>query len=97
MLNSLPAFYTIYRKLLENTLIKFFPSGILLLPIILNSSYPDLGPKSLDVQGIAVYGFGNWDGVAEHVGTKSKLQCLNHYNAIYMNSPCFPLPVRLSD
>ena len=44
-----------------------------------------------------MYGFGNWDGVAEHVGTKSKLQCLNHYNAMYMNSPCFPLPVRLLD
>ncbi|EOY01371.1 ADA2 2A isoform 5 [Theobroma cacao] len=39
-----------------------------------------------------MYGFGNWTEVAEHVGTKSKSQCIDHYNAIYMNSPCFPLP-----
>ncbi|XP_023536232.1 transcriptional adapter ADA2a-like isoform X1 [Cucurbita pepo subsp. pepo] len=63
-----------------------------------NLSFPLLCPdwhadeESLLLEGIAVYGFGNWDGVAEHVGTKSKLQCLNHYNAMYMNSPCFPLP-----
>ncbi|EOY01367.1 ADA2 2A isoform 1 [Theobroma cacao] len=43
-------------------------------------------------QGIEMYGFGNWTEVAEHVGTKSKSQCIDHYNAIYMNSPCFPLP-----
>lgn len=40
-----------------------------------------------------MYGFGNWGEVSEHVGTKSKSQCIDHYNAIYMNSPCFPLPV----
>ncbi|KAE8732051.1 Transcriptional adapter ADA2 [Hibiscus syriacus] len=40
-----------------------------------------------------MYGFGNWAEVAEHVGTKSKSQCIDHYNSIYMNSPCFPLPV----
>lgn len=39
-----------------------------------------------------MYGFGNWAEVAEHVGTKSKPQCIDHYNAIYMSSPCFPLP-----
>lgn len=43
-----------------------------------------------------MYGFGNWAEVAEHVGTKSKARCIDHYNAIYMNSPCFPLPVRLT-
>lgn len=43
-----------------------------------------------------MYGFGNWTEVAEHVGTKSKLQCIDHYNAVYMNSPCFPLPVRFN-
>lgn len=40
-----------------------------------------------------MYGFGNWAEVAEHVGTKSKSQCIDHYNTIYVNSPCFPLPV----
>ena len=42
-----------------------------------------------------MYGFGNWNEVAEYVGTKSKSQCIDHYNAVYMNSPCFPLPVSL--
>lgn len=42
-----------------------------------------------------MYGFGNWTEVSEHVGTKSKSQCIDHYNAVYMDSPCFPLPVRL--
>ncbi|KAF5948517.1 hypothetical protein HYC85_014474 [Camellia sinensis] len=44
------------------------------------------------LEGIEMYGLGNWTEVAEHVGTKSKAQCIDHYNAIYMNSPCFPLP-----
>ncbi|KAH9745245.1 transcriptional adapter ADA2 [Citrus sinensis] len=44
------------------------------------------------LEGIEMYGFGNWGEVSEHVGTKSKSQCIDHYNAIYMNSPCFPLP-----
>ena len=45
------------------------------------------------MQGIEMYGLGNWAEVAEHVGTKSKSECIDHYNTIYMNSPCFPLPV----
>lgn len=44
------------------------------------------------LEGIEMYGLGNWAEVAEHVGTKSRLQCIDHYNSIYMNSPCFPLP-----
>ncbi|PON46048.1 Transcriptional adaptor [Parasponia andersonii] len=48
--------------------------------------------ETLLLEGIGMYGFGNWNEVAEHVGTKSRQQCIDHYNAIYMNSPCFPLP-----
>ncbi|KAJ6343280.1 hypothetical protein OIU76_005087 [Salix suchowensis] len=44
------------------------------------------------LEGIEMYGFGNWTEVSEHVGTKSKSQCIDHYNAVYMDSPCFPLP-----
>ena len=40
-----------------------------------------------------MYGFANWTEVAEHVGTKSKLQCIDHYQSTYISSPCFPLPV----
>ncbi|KAM0011553.1 putative transcription factor MYB/SANT family [Helianthus debilis subsp. tardiflorus] len=44
------------------------------------------------LEGIEMYGLANWNEVAEHVGTKSKSQCIEHYNTVYMNSPCFPLP-----
>ncbi|KAB1222153.1 Transcriptional adapter ADA2 [Morella rubra] len=63
-----------------------------------NLSFPLMCPdwnadeEILLLEGIEMYGFGNWAEVAEHVGTKSKTQCIDHYNAIYMSSPCFPLP-----
>ena len=44
-----------------------------------------------------MYGFENWNTVAEHVGTKSKPECIDHYNAVYLNSSCAPLPVSLFD
>ncbi|KAK5833303.1 hypothetical protein PVK06_017125 [Gossypium arboreum] len=63
-----------------------------------NLSFPLICPdwnadeEILLLEAIEMYGFGNWAEVAEHVGTKSKSQCIDHYNAIYLNSPCFPLP-----
>ncbi|XP_030971490.1 transcriptional adapter ADA2-like [Quercus lobata] len=48
--------------------------------------------EMLLLEGIEMYGFGNWTEVSEHVGTKRRSQCIDHYNAVYMNSPCFPLP-----
>lgn len=63
-----------------------------------NLSFPLICPdwnadeEILLLEAIEMYGFGNWAEVAEHVGTKSKSQCIDHCNAIYMNSPCFPLP-----
>ncbi|XP_077245209.1 serine/threonine-protein kinase ATR-like isoform X2 [Tasmannia lanceolata] len=44
------------------------------------------------LEGIEMYGLGNWTEVAEHVGTKNKAQCIDHYTTQYMNSPCYPLP-----
>ncbi|KAH9615666.1 hypothetical protein KSS87_017182 [Heliosperma pusillum] len=44
------------------------------------------------LEGIDMYGLSNWAEVGEHVGTKSKSKCIGHYNYVYMNSPCFPLP-----
>lgn len=44
-----------------------------------------------------MYGLGNWAEVAEHVGTKNKEQCINHYTNVYLNSPHFPRPVRNFD
>lgn len=40
-----------------------------------------------------MYGLGNWVEVSEHVGTKTKAQCYDHYMTTYMNSVCSPLPV----
>ncbi|XP_048434428.1 transcriptional adapter ADA2-like [Pyrus x bretschneideri] len=48
--------------------------------------------EMLLLEGIEMYGFGNWTEVSEHVGTKTRQQCIDHYKAIYMNSPHFPLP-----
>ncbi|XP_022716239.1 transcriptional adapter ADA2b-like isoform X2 [Durio zibethinus] len=44
------------------------------------------------LEGIEMYGLGNWAEVAEHVGTKSKEKCIDHYTNVYMKSPFFPLP-----
>ncbi|KAK2648247.1 hypothetical protein Ddye_015736 [Dipteronia dyeriana] len=63
-----------------------------------NLSFPLICPdwnadeEILHLEAIEMYGIGNWNEVAEHVGTKSKSQCIDHYNAVYLNSPCFPLP-----
>ncbi|EOA30269.1 hypothetical protein CARUB_v10013390mg [Capsella rubella] len=44
------------------------------------------------LEAIATYGFGNWKEVADHVGSKTKTECIDHFNSAYMQSPCFPLP-----
>ncbi|MCH83752.1 transcriptional adapter ADA2-like, partial [Trifolium medium] len=63
-----------------------------------NLSFPLICPdwsadeEMLLLEAIDMYGFGNWNDVADNVGTKSKSQCIDHYNAVYLNSPCFPVP-----
>ncbi|KAG5252427.1 transcriptional adapter ADA2b [Salix suchowensis] len=63
-----------------------------------NLSFPLICPdwnadeEILLLEGIEMYGLGNWAEVAEHVGTKNKETCIEHYNNIYMRSQCFPLP-----
>ncbi|KAJ4704082.1 Transcriptional adapter [Melia azedarach] len=63
-----------------------------------NLSFPLICPdwnaddEILLLEGIEMYGLGNWAEVAEHVGTKTKELCIEHYNSVYMNSPFFPLP-----
>ena len=44
-----------------------------------------------------MYGIGNWAEVAEHVATKTKAQCYDHYMLAYMDSPYSPLPVKISE
>ncbi|XVE87647.1 hypothetical protein DITRI_Ditri19aG0004600 [Diplodiscus trichospermus] len=63
-----------------------------------NLSFPLICPdwnadeEMLLLEGIEMYGLGNWAEVAEHVGTKSKEKCIDHYTNVYMKSPFFPLP-----
>uniref|UniRef100_A0A2P2M3M8 Transcriptional adapter n=1 Tax=Rhizophora mucronata TaxID=61149 RepID=A0A2P2M3M8_RHIMU len=63
-----------------------------------NLSFPLICPdwnaddEILLLEGIEMYGLGNWTEVAEHVGTKSKEMCIEHYTSVYLNSPYFPLP-----
>ncbi|KAJ8770441.1 hypothetical protein K2173_017932 [Erythroxylum novogranatense] len=63
-----------------------------------NLSFPLICPdwnaddEILLLEGIEMYGLGNWAEVAEHVGTKSKELCIEHYTNVYLNSPNFPLP-----
>ncbi|KAJ7946422.1 Transcriptional adapter [Quillaja saponaria] len=63
-----------------------------------NLSFPLICPEwnaddeILLLEGIEMYGLGNWAEVAEHVGTKTKEHCIDHYTDIYLSSPYFPLP-----
>ena len=47
------------------------------------------------LDGIARYGMGNWNDVANHIGskTKTKLKVEQHYNAVFLKSKRAPLPV----
>ncbi|KAE9599115.1 hypothetical protein Lal_00044040 [Lupinus albus] len=63
-----------------------------------NLSFPFICPEwnaddeILLLEGIEMYGLGNWTEVAEHVGTKNKESCIEHYKNVYLSSPFFPLP-----
>jgi transcriptional adapter 2-alpha len=45
------------------------------------------------VEGLELFGIGNWEHIAEHIGTKNSLECSNHYNEIYVQSETWPWPV----
>ncbi|XP_027185891.1 transcriptional adapter ADA2b [Coffea eugenioides] len=48
--------------------------------------------EMLLLEGIEMYGMWNWAEVGEHVGTKTKEACIEHFRNAYLNSPYFPLP-----
>lgn len=66
--------------------------------VIDNLSFPLIHPEwnadeeILLLEGVEMYGLGNWVEVSEHVGTKTKTHCYDHYMNTYMNSVCSPLP-----
>lgn len=44
------------------------------------------------LEAIAKYGLGNWEDVADHVGTKTLAECRDHYFAAYIDTATCPLP-----
>jgi transcriptional adapter 2-alpha len=44
------------------------------------------------LEGIEMYGFGNWGDVSDHVGTKGAQDCKKHYFDTYINVETAPLP-----
>lgn len=56
----------------------------------------EVSRELLLLKGISLHGLGNWKKIAEHVGTRTKDEVEQHYNAIYIESPNWPLPVWLS-
>lgn len=45
------------------------------------------------IEGISKAGLGNWQMIAEHVGTRTKEEVEEHYNSVYVDSADWPLPV----
>ncbi|KAJ2647631.1 Transcriptional adapter ada2 [Coemansia sp. RSA 1250] len=44
------------------------------------------------IDGLRQFGMGNWKDAAEHIGTKTKEQCEQHYLDVYVASSTWPLP-----
>lgn len=44
------------------------------------------------VEGLDIFGIGNWDQISEHIQTKNKNQCEQHYQEIYIQSENWPYP-----
>ncbi|KAN0091500.1 hypothetical protein V8E55_005066 [Tylopilus felleus] len=44
------------------------------------------------IEGISKAGLGNWQMIAEHVGTRTKEEVEEHYNSVYVDSADWPLP-----
>lgn len=47
------------------------------------------------LEGISLQGLGNWQAIAEHVGTRTKEEVEQHYKSVYIDSQDWPLPVCL--
>ena len=44
------------------------------------------------LEAIDMFGLGNWQAVANHIGSKPALACQSHYMYIWVESPSFPAP-----
>ncbi|KAI9097328.1 hypothetical protein DFS34DRAFT_621288 [Phlyctochytrium arcticum] len=45
------------------------------------------------VTAIEQYGLGNWEQIAEQVGSKNRRECASHYDRVYLKSEQFPIPI----
>ncbi|KAI9142364.1 hypothetical protein BKA69DRAFT_1027557, partial [Paraphysoderma sedebokerense] len=48
----------------------------------------------LMMEGFEKYGMGNWEDVADHIGSKTKEEVEKHYYEVYVNSANWPLPTK---
>jgi Myb-like DNA-binding domain/Zinc finger, ZZ type len=55
---------------------------------------PDWGADEelLLVEGLELFGLGNWETISEHIGTKNASQVKRHYHKIYVRSESWPYP-----
>ncbi|KAJ3209305.1 Transcriptional adapter ada2 [Dinochytrium kinnereticum] len=44
------------------------------------------------VDSLKTFGIGNWEQIADHIGTKDKYEVGKHYNEIFVDSENWPLP-----
>ena len=44
------------------------------------------------LEAVDMFGLGNWQAVANHIGSKSPMACHSHYMRIWVESPSFPSP-----
>ncbi|KAF7727527.1 Transcriptional adapter ada2 [Apophysomyces ossiformis] len=52
----------------------------------------DADEELLLIEAAEKNGLGNWQAIAEYVGTKDKAECEQHYLDVYVSSPDWPLP-----
>ncbi|KXS11108.1 hypothetical protein M427DRAFT_73307, partial [Gonapodya prolifera JEL478] len=46
----------------------------------------------LFIENMEHYGLGNWEQVSEQLSTKTKEECMKHYEEVYIDSPSWPMP-----
>lgn len=44
------------------------------------------------IEGAEIYGLGNWQDMADHIGTRTKEECEKHYMDVYVASQSYPIP-----
>ncbi|GAO49368.1 transcriptional adaptor 2 [Saitoella complicata NRRL Y-17804] len=48
--------------------------------------------ENMLIEGCEQFGLGNWQDVADHIGSRTKEECADHYYKVYLASDTWPLP-----